>query len=203
MSRLLELASQLREEAAGFEADRWSGPDCAAIAEELAATAKACAVGSARAAARAVACHAGSVEWLARTSGSTPAQAREALATVKAAEQCPATSDARRRTGPCPWRRHGRSCGQRRGCPVRRWRCWRWQRRAASPVCGRRHGRWRSACATVTICITSSTRSRSLRHWVDELGMVAGHFRLPPEVGVPFINRLDAETERLRRAGTT
>ena len=29
--------------------------------------------------------------------------------------------------------------------------------------------------------------------------MVAGRFRLPPEVGVPFVNRLDAETDRVRR----
>ena len=43
-------------------------------------------------------------------------------------------------------------------------------------------------------------RVRSVQHWVDGLGMVAGRFRLPPEVGVPFVNRLDAETDRLRRA---
>jgi hypothetical protein len=42
-------------------------------------------------------------------------------------------------------------------------------------------------------------RVRSVQHWVDELGMIAGRFRLPPEVGVPFVNRLDAETDRLRR----
>ena len=39
-------------------------------------------------------------------------------------------------------------------------------------------------------------RVRSVQHWVDDLGMVAGRFRLPPEVGVPFVNRLDAETDR-------
>ena len=43
-------------------------------------------------------------------------------------------------------------------------------------------------------------RVRSVQHWVDGLGMVAGRFRLPPEVGVPFVNRLDVETDRLRRA---
>ena len=31
--------------------------------------------------------------------------------------------------------------------------------------------------------------------------MIAGRFRLPPETGVPFVNRLDAETDRRRRAG--
>jgi hypothetical protein len=43
-------------------------------------------------------------------------------------------------------------------------------------------------------------RVRSVQHWVDEWGMVAGRFRLPPVVGVPFVNRLDAETDRVRRA---
>jgi len=42
--------------------------------------------------------------------------------------------------------------------------------------------------------------ARSVRHWVDGEGMVAGQFRLPPEVGVPFVNRLDRETDRIRRA---
>ncbi len=36
--------------------------------------------------------------------------------------------------------------------------------------------------------------------WVDGEGMVAGQFRLAPEVGVPFVNRLDAETDRVHRA---
>ena len=49
--------------------------------------------------------------------------------------------------------------------------------------------------------------ARRVRHWVDGEGMVAGQFRLPPEVGVPFVNRLDAETDRLhrtaRKAGST
>ena len=41
---------------------------------------------------------------------------------------------------------------------------------------------------------------RSVQHWVDDLGMVAGRFRLPPEVGVAFVNRLDTETDRRWRA---
>ena len=42
--------------------------------------------------------------------------------------------------------------------------------------------------------------ARSLRHWVDGEAMVAGQFRLPPAVGVSFVNRLDAETDRVHRA---
>jgi hypothetical protein len=49
--------------------------------------------------------------------------------------------------------------------------------------------------------------ARSVRHWVDGEGMVAGQFRLPPDVGVRFVNRLDVETDRVhrgaRKAGST
>ncbi|MDQ4130433.1 MAG: HNH endonuclease [Actinomycetota bacterium] len=38
--------------------------------------------------------------------------------------------------------------------------------------------------------------AREVTHWVDDEGMVAGRFRLPPEVGVPLVNRLDSETDR-------
>src|SRR5207249_11767353 len=40
---------------------------------------------------------------------------------------------------------------------------------------------------------------REVRHWVDEEGMVAGRFRLPPAVGTPFVHRLEAETDRVYR----
>ena len=51
-----------------------------------------------------------------------------------------------------------------------------------------------------TSCIAGRWAARTVRHWVDGEGMVAGQFRLPPEVGVPFVNRLDAETDRVHRA---
>src|SRR5205807_9195005 len=42
--------------------------------------------------------------------------------------------------------------------------------------------------------------ARGLRHWRDELGMVGLAGALPPEVGIPFVNRLEAETNRIRGA---
>jgi hypothetical protein len=42
--------------------------------------------------------------------------------------------------------------------------------------------------------------ARSMRHWRDDLGMIAGTFRLTPDVGVPFVNRLERDAQRLRRA---
>jgi hypothetical protein len=43
-------------------------------------------------------------------------------------------------------------------------------------------------------------KERFFRHWRTDLGMVGFAGALPPEVGLPFVNRLDAETDRLRRA---
>ena len=48
---------------------------------------------------------------------------------------------------------------------------------------------------------THQRAARSVRHWRDELGMIAGTFRLTPETGVPFVNRLEREAQRLRQRG--
>jgi hypothetical protein len=43
-------------------------------------------------------------------------------------------------------------------------------------------------------------RARHFRHWRDRLGMVCFKGSLPPETGVPFINRLELAAQRARRA---
>jgi len=199
VSRLRAVAAELRTAASEFEADRWSGADCAVIAEELAVTVKACAAASARAAVRAVECGKGDVEWLARANGSTPCAAREALSTVSAAAGCPATNEALA---------HGVvSLAQAREIV-----------RAEAVVPGAEVALLDVATTSGFAGLRAEARrvvlgardrdelhreqhaSRSVRHWIDELGMVAGNFRLPPAVGVPFVNRLDAATDRGRRA---
>jgi hypothetical protein len=91
----------LQELLRGFDPGLWSGDDCAAIADELALLEKACATARVRASERAVACNAHrrrgfgiGAEWMARTVGSSAAEARVALATVAAAAECPATREA-------------------------------------------------------------------------------------------------------------
>ncbi len=42
--------------------------------------------------------------------------------------------------------------------------------------------------------------AREFVHWKDDLGMIRVRGALPPSVGVSFVNRLDAETDRERRA---
>jgi hypothetical protein len=43
-------------------------------------------------------------------------------------------------------------------------------------------------------------RARRWRHWRDDTGMVNMAGALPPELGVGLVNRLEAETDRIRRA---
>jgi hypothetical protein len=199
VARLRATAEQLRVLLSDFDPMLWSGVQCATLAEELATTAKACAAASARAAARAVECNQGDVEWAARTMGSTPAEARVTLATISAAAQYPATSEALA-SGEV-------SLTQAREIVA-----------AEAAVPGSEVGLLAVASSTGMAGLREEARrvrlgvidreelhrrqraARSVQHWVDELGMVAGRFRLPPEVGVAFVNRLDAETHRVRRA---
>jgi hypothetical protein len=44
--------------------------------------------------------------------------------------------------------------------------------------------------------------ARRARHWRTDLGLVHLEAELPPEVGVPLVNRLDTETDRAWRAAT-
>jgi hypothetical protein len=42
-------------------------------------------------------------------------------------------------------------------------------------------------------------KAQTWRHWRTSLGMVAFAGELPPEIGIPIVNRIDAETDRLWR----
>src|ERR1700691_1645017 len=95
------IAALFRQACAGFEPELLSGADCAALAEELAATEKACGAARLLAAARAVSCGAhqnrGSNDgaaWMARQVGGTTGQARQALETAAGLAECPDTQTA-------------------------------------------------------------------------------------------------------------
>ncbi|MGH9003076.1 MAG: hypothetical protein ACRDYV_08100, partial [Acidimicrobiia bacterium] len=74
----LSLSRALREALAGFDPKRYAGEDAAVVAEDLAATAKACAAAQVLAAARAAECgahrqkgFADAADWVARTGGTS------------------------------------------------------------------------------------------------------------------------------------
>jgi hypothetical protein len=98
---VLGAARALRAVLAGFEPGEFSAGDCAVLAEELATTEKACATAGLLAAARAAGAGAhrergfkDAAAWLARQSGTTGSQAREALQTARRLEDCPDTKQA-------------------------------------------------------------------------------------------------------------
>jgi hypothetical protein len=98
---VLSMVVSLRQALASFEPELCSSSDCARLAGELTATAKACTAASVMAAARAVEAGAhkemgvaDGPRWLARQSGSTPGQARQALDMVKSLEDLPDTKAA-------------------------------------------------------------------------------------------------------------
>jgi len=204
-SNLLEMARALRDVAAGFDAALVTGEQAVAVAEELAATEKACAAARARAALRAADCgghhrrgFADAADWLARTVGSSLGEARAAMATAEAAQTCPATQAAlaggelslaqaqaiTQAEAACPGVEADLvGLAARSSMATLRDECRK--RRLASIDPGDLHRRQHQA--------------RELRHWRDDMGMVRLSGALPPEVGVPIVNRLDAETDRVRR----
>lgn len=206
MPELRAMVAQLRDAAARFEADRWSGDECADLAEAFASVAKACAAASGRAAVRAVECnahrrrgHTGGVEWMARTTGSTPAEARTTLTTTAALVSCPATSEAVK-TGAVSLSQAREIVSAERAVPGSEASLL--DVAASTGMAGLREESRRVRLGSMDreALHREQQRSRSVTHRIDELGMVSGHFRLSPEVGVPFVNRLDRATDRAKRA---
>ena len=204
---VLAAARALLESLSGFEAELFSGADCAQVAEALAVAEKACAAARLSAAARAADCgahlRAGFAEagdWLARHAGTSPGQARAALETAEALRRCPATSRA--------FARGELSLSQ--AAEIARTEAARPGVEAELLARARSQGlgSLREAARKLRLGAFSPQElrrrqlaARSFRSWRDELGMTCFTAALTPEVGVGFLNRLDAEADRLFRAG--
>ena len=182
------------------------GADCAVLAERLAVAEKACAGLRARAAARAAECgahrgrgYAQAADWLAQVAGSSVGEARAALETAASLPGVPGVGEAlaegslslaqAREVARTEEERPGSAAvlvelARRRGLQALRDEARRMRLAAADP--DELHRRRRAA--------------RSFRHWRDEAGMVCFRGALAPEDGIPFLNRLDAECDRVRLA---
>jgi hypothetical protein len=196
---LRELIAEVRAAASAFEAGRWSGDDCAALAEEWATAGKACEAAAARAATRALACGQGDVEWVARSSGATPARARDALAITGALDGCPATSAAVA-SGVVSLTQAREIVAAEAVAPGAE--VVLLEVAASTGMAGLREASRKVRLATVDReeLHRRQWAARSLGYWVDGDGMVAGRFRLPPEIGLPLVRRLDRATDRVHRA---
>src|SRR5579875_1373099 len=100
-TKLVEASRALREALRSFDPGRFSGAECAQIADELATSEKACSTGRLLAAARAVALGAhresgvaDPIAWAARQAGTTGHQAREALELARSLDAHPETKEA-------------------------------------------------------------------------------------------------------------
>lgn len=191
-----------------FEPAQLSGADCARSVELLARVEKRCAAARVIAAARAADCGAHRDRgfsdpraWLSHTSGISSGDAKAALDTAKGLGDCPATHAA--------WRAGELSLAQAAEIT---------KTEAAAPGSEadllevaarsglgtlRETGRNRRLEAQDADELHRRQRnSRYLRHWQDDHGMIHISGSFTPDVGVPVVNRIDSETDRLFRAAT-
>ena len=206
MDRVRAAAATLRAVLAGLEPGRFSPEAAAVLAEELAATENACASGKVRLAARAAVggVHRGrgfadASDWLATAGGSTVRDARAELEAVVAVEACPETRDAvvRGDVSLLQGAEIARTDAEVPGTEAELLEL----AKIGSLGAVRERARTRRLDAMDRDELYAKQRkARCFSHWRDELGMIRGSFALTPEVGIGLVNRIDAETDRLRRS---
>lgn len=211
MGSIGSLVDELSRELAAFDPGLYSGADCAALVERFARAENALIAARLRAAVRAgeSGAHrargfADPSDWLASSSGSTIRDSRAALDAVRVVEALPETRDAlvagevsiaqaaeiARTEAEVPGSEaelldlaKGSSLGAVRNLARKR----------------------RVAAIRPEELYARQHASRAGAHWTDEIGMVWLRVGLTPEVGLPIVARLDAETDRVwreaRRAG--
>ncbi|MCA1847069.1 MAG: hypothetical protein LC792_28530, partial [Actinobacteria bacterium] len=200
---LVELVDGLHAALVSFQPEAYSGEDCATLAEKLGALEKVCAAARVRSAARAgeSGAHrergfADVSDWMARATGSTAGSVKAALDTAAALESQPEAKAAL-------------EAGELSFAQARE------LIKTEAAVPGSTAGLLDIAKSESFRTLKERARDRRLRaidpeelharqhaamhhrHWINALGNVAYAGELPPELGIPFINRLDAETDRL------
>jgi 5-methylcytosine-specific restriction endonuclease McrA len=203
---VLSAAAVLRQALAGFEPGLLSGGDCARLAEELAATEKACAAARVLAAARAVQAGApgrgvgpDGAAWLARQSGTTASQARQALETARRLEDCPDTKAALL-AGHLSLAQAQELTQAQADTPGAEQALLALARQSDLSQLRQQAREHRQAHTPVEDLHRQQQRARCFRHWRDRLGMVCFQGALPPETGLPLVRRVELATARARRA---
>ena len=203
---VLEQAAMLRAALAGFDPAVVSGDDAARIAEELAVTEKACAAARARAALRADECrsherrgYADAADWLARMSGSSRGKAQAALACAGAVSRGSPTGEALA-AGALSLEQAQVIARTESVCPGTETELLALAAQSSLAALEDEARRRRLAVVDPDELHERHHKARELRHWVDGEGMVRMAGALAPEVGVALMNRLDRQTDRLRRA---
>ena len=197
-----QLADDLRRALTEFEPSCFSGEDCADLAEVLLGAAKSCEVAATRAATRAVECgahrdrgYADPVDWFARAAGSSAREARAAFATVAAVQQCPTT-----RAALIAGELSLAQAGEIASLPEHEAELLALARRSTLGALRNAARTFRLAAVHPDELHATQRGAREFVHWKNDLGMTCFRGALPPEVGVPFVKRLDAETDRVWHA---
>jgi uncharacterized protein DUF222/HNH endonuclease len=208
VATLLERAGALRSALAEFDPALVAGDDAALIAEELAVTEKACAAARARAAVRAAECRSherrgfpDAAEWLARAAGSSRGEAQAAMATASALAPGSPTASALA-AGDVSLKQAQVIARTEAECPGAEAELVELAKRSSLAALEDEGRRRRLAAADPEELHRRQHRAREFRHWRDREGMTRLAGMLPPTVGVALMNRLDDETDRIRRAAT-
>lgn len=201
-----EAARALRESLVTFRPDSLSGRECASLAEELARTAKVAGAAAAQAAAWATERGAyrdkgftDGPEWFARASGSSPTAAKTAMDTVWAVRECPDTTAAVM-AGDVSLEQAGIITKTEFAVPGSEAGLLDVAKKSSLKSLKDTARDTRLGSMDADELYRRQHKARCFRHWRDELGMVRGTFALTPEVGIPIVNGVDVEADRLRRA---
>ncbi len=202
---VLAAAEELRQALAGFDPKLLSGADCAVVAEALALTENACAAVRALAAARAIETGAHTqrgfsdgIVWLARHAGSTSRAARQAVETVKGADACPMAREALL-AGELSLVEAAEIVHTDADVPGSAG-----ELVAVATSSGLRALRDRARDVRLAAehpeeLHARQHRARAFRHWRDRQGMICFAGALAPDIGVAVMNRIEVETDRIRR----
>lgn len=200
---LLDLVREFRAALVGFSPELYSGEDCAVLVEELAAAEKACAAARVRAAARAGACgahrergFADASDWLARAAGTSTAAAKAALDMTAALEDLP-EARAALEAGELSLAQVQELVKTEVECPGSAAELLGVARELSLKSLKEQARDRRLGTVDPEELHDHQHRARTFRHWRSRLGTIGFAGELPPEVGVPIMNRLDAETDRL------
>ena len=203
---LSALRDAAREALAGFDPQRLSGDDAAVAVEVLADVEKLCAAARVRAAARAAECgahrdrgHASPEQWLAAQAGVTAGRAKSELELAAVLDEHAATSHAVA-TGELSLDQAAEVVKTAQEVPEAEAELLDLARSGASLRTLKDQGRRRRLEHEDPDTLHRRRHdAMSFRHWTDDDGMVAGAFRLPPELGVPLVTRLEREADRIDR----
>jgi hypothetical protein len=201
-ARLVEAAEAYCSLLASFDPALLSASDCAAVVQVLSKVEKASAAALLLASARAVACGAhkelgfnDGAAWMARQVGGTTGQARQGLGTAAGLADCPGT-----RLALLGGELSLSQAAEIVRAPGAEAELLELARRSDLAQLRDKAREHRQAKADVDDLHRQQLRARHFRHWRDGLGMVCFTGSLPPESGVPFINRLELAAQRARRA---